>query len=303
VVLLFSLIILLHIFSIFRVSVFNELKSAVDYAHSFCLNQVPQTAASAAEIKALVCAENFSNLSEQQLYISSGLIHLFVVSGAHLLFIEQFLNKLNGEKKWPFPFIFPVLFFYGLMCSLNPPVSRCLVALAFNRFLYSKNIRWPSHFRILIVGCLTLICCPEWISSLSLQMSWVAAFTLAFIADHFQQRSAFFRQSLFFILLYPTIMWFQVITPGIILANLFLAPVLEFILLPAAFLTWFINIFSPIFDKLIYFFNQLLSMLEFDYNARADPAPSGLALYNWLLILLLHLAAHLFYVQRARAAK
>jgi competence protein ComEC len=302
VVLLFSLIILLLIFSNFRISAVAELKSVSDFAHSFCLNQVPSHATSAAEIKALVCAENFSNLSQQQLYISSGLIHLFVVSGAHLLFIEQFLNKISGEKKLPFTLLFSVLFAYGLMCALNPPVSRCLIGFAVNEFLFVRNIRWPAHFRILVVGCLTLLVNPDWISSLSLQMSWVAAFTVTLTSELFKERSAFFRQSLFFIFLYPMIMWFQPASPGIILSNLFLAPVLEFILLPSAFLAWIFHVFTPFFDFLIQIFVTMLNGLEFNYASGAD-SPSNLALLNWIFILSLHLVAHLYHVFQNRVRK
>lgn len=298
-ILIFLLVILLLIFSIFRISVIGELKSVVDFAHSFCLREIPPHSSSAAELKALVCAENFSNLQQSHLYISSGLIHLFVVSGAHLLFIEKFLQNFNREKKWPFVTIFSVLLAYSLMCGMNPPVTRCLASIVIMQFLFTKNIRWPPHIAVFVAGLSTLLLNPDWIDSLSLQMSWLAAFTVSYSAEIFNQ-SIFWRQFLFFFILYPAVMWFQIISPGVILANLFLAPMLEFILFPVALLTWIFHFLSPIFDTLISVFTGILRAFEFQYLPRKEVMPPEMVYFNWALVLLLHLVAHLHYVTKKR---
>lgn len=298
---IFLLVILLFIFSFFRFSFLGELKSAVEIAHSFCLHQIPTDSNSVSELKALVCAENFSNLQESNLYISSGLIHLFVVSGAHLLFIEKFLQNFNDGKKFSFAIIFSVLFGYGLMCSLNPPVTRCLISIAIANFLFKKNIRWPPQLYVFYSGLIALVINPLWIDSLSLQMSWLAAFTVSYAGEVFKN-SVFLRQFIFFLLLYPAVMWFQVVSPGVILANVFLGPALEFILFPAALLTWAAHPFTPIFDNLIFYFKSLLGILEFQYVPRPETVPPEIPYLNWALLLLLHTVAHLHYVHRKRNA-
>ncbi|MCC2678944.1 MAG: putative competence protein [Pseudobdellovibrio sp.] len=300
-ILIFSLVILLFIFSFFRFSVLGELKSVVEFAHRFCLEQIPTGSNSIPELKALVCAENFSNLQESNLYISSGLIHLFVVSGAHLLFIEKSLQNFNGGKKFSFAIIFTVLFAYSLMCAMNPPVTRCLISIAFAHYLFQKNIRWPPHFYVFCSGIISLIINPPWIDSLSLQMSWLAAFTVSYAGEVFKH-SALLRQFIFFLLLYPAVMWFQIVSPGIILANLFLGPALEFILFPVALLTWAAHPVAPVFDFLILCFKTILSALEFSYLPRTETVPPQMPYLNWALLLLLHLGAHLHYVRKKRAA-
>jgi len=299
-ILIFSLVILLFIFSFFRFSILGELKSVVELAHNFCVEQIPTASNSIPELKALVCAENFSNLQDSNLYISSGLIHLFVVSGAHLLFIEKSLQNFNGGRKIAFGFIFTVLFAYSLMCAMNPPVTRCLISIALSHYLFQKNIRWPPHFYVFCSGIITLIINPLWVDSLSLQMSWLAAFTVSYASDVFKH-SAFLRQFIFFFLLYPAVMWFQIVSPGIILANVFLGPALEFILFPAALLTWAVHPLVPGFDFLMSCFKALLSALEFSYHPRTETAPPQLPYLNWALLLFLHLAAHLLYVRKRRA--
>jgi ComEC/Rec2-related protein len=298
--LFFSLTILLFIFSLFRISIYNGLKPVADMAHQFCLSRLPQDSLSLSELKALVCAENFSNLNQSQFYISSGLIHLFVVSGAHFLLIEQVLYKLTLGKKWPSVFVFVVLLSYGLMCGLNPPVCRCLFSFAISHYLFSKNIRWPFHFKILIIGSVTLSSHPDWINSLSLQMSWLAAFAVSFSQEYFKNSSIVLKQILFFTILLPTLVNFQDLNFSSILANVFLAPVLEFILFPLALLVWFLNFLDPIFHFIIKNFGELLRLFEFEYSPRLTVIPPELAFWNWGLIFFLHFSTHLYFIQIRR---
>ena len=92
---LFSLLIIsLLTASIIRFSAIELFSDVAKKSHDFCILNLPKNSEAYAELKALVCAESFSNLSDSQLYISSGLIHLFVVSGAHFILIESALMQL-----------------------------------------------------------------------------------------------------------------------------------------------------------------------------------------------------------------
>ncbi len=294
---LFSLLIIsILTLSLVRFSVLEIMAPVAEKAHLYCLANLPQSSTSISELKALVCAQNFTNLSDSQFYISSGLIHLFVVSGAHLILIEKLLNKFNIHQN----LIFIIILIYSFACNLNAPVVRCLLAFALNAYFTSKNIRWPAHFKLLIVGLLTLGFNFVWITSLSLQMSWLAAF-LVVLGEHFyKEASLLFKQSLFFITLLPCIVFFQIPGPVVILLNIILAPVLEFILFPLGLVVWFFNFMSPLFDFLISIFKFILQSLELDFQIQTKDLPPDLVFYNWCLIFLLHAAFHLIHVRKKR---
>lgn len=291
-ILLFALLVL----SLIRFSAFEFLSPVAEKAHFFCLSFLPPESQALAELKALVCAENFSSLNDSQLYISSGLIHLFVVSGAHLLLIERLLlrSKINSG------IILSTLVLYAFACNLGAPVVRCLLAFGLNFFLISKNIRWPAHFRLLLIGLAALCFNFNWINSISLQMSWLAAFLVMLGEKIFTSRSLLFKQSLFFVTLLPTVVYFQIPGAGTILLNMMLAPWLEFVLFPLGLCTWFFAPAYRVFDFAIGIFKNLLSFLEVDFQLQLEEISASLTFYNWALLLVLHLVFHLLHVQQAR---
>ena len=291
-ILLFALLVL----SLIRLSAFDFFSPVAEKAHLFCLRFLPPESQALAELKALVCAENFSSLNDSQLYISSGLIHLFVVSGAHLLLIERLLNRTKCNSG----IIFFILVLYAFACNLGAPVVRCLLAFGLNFFLVTKNIRWPAHFRLLLIGLATLCFNYNWINSLSLQLSWLAAFIMMLGEKFFTTSSKLFKQSLFFVTLLPTVVFFQIPSAGTILLNILLAPALEFVLFPLALCTWFFAPTYRLFDFAINLFKSVLTFLELDFQIQLEEISVRLTLYNWALLLVLHLVFHLFHVHKAR---
>ena len=125
--------------SFVRFSFYELLDSIAKNTHSFCLNFIPKDSEFITELNALVCAENFSSLNSSHLYISSGLIHLFVVSGAHLLFIEKIFSKLSQKNRKLQWVLLGILITYGFACSLNPPIVRSLFSCAISIYLSQKN--------------------------------------------------------------------------------------------------------------------------------------------------------------------
>ena len=287
--LIISLLFLSHV----RLSVFEFATPISLYSHLLCLDQLPKTSHALPELRALVCAENFPSLSAAQLYITSGLIHLFVVSGAHLILLEKILQTFL-KPQW----LILVLLVYALACGLSPPVTRSLIAFTLGALLIRKNIKWPPHLKILVTGLLTLLFNFQWIVSFSLQMSWIAAFLVSAAAFFFSDRSILFRQSLFFAALLPTIVFFQIPGPSSILLNIFFAPVLELLLFPLGLLVGFFNFLHPLFDKLILLLKVTLQKLELDYQIQTRELPSQLIYFNWALILLLHAFFHILFIYR-----
>ncbi len=295
------LIISLLAVSLIRFSAASELHFLIEPAHQFCLDQLPRNSLYLKELSALSCAENFTILSQSKLYAASGLIHLFVVSGAHLILLEQILTYLCLKNKKSRPFVFILLLLYSFMCNLNAPICRAFISFSLQQFLYSKNIIWPGPFKSLVIGLMVLILNPSWLSSLSLQMSWMAAFATIIGQDYFKNESIFLRQSLFFVLLTPTFVFLQVPSFSSILFNLFLAPVLEFILFPLALLTFLINPLFKMFDTLIYCLNILLQSLEVNFNLQLHQPPPHWICVNWALILFFHLLTHFLITKKKQS--
>lgn len=297
--LLFALLIIsLLMFSLVRFSSLQLVFILSNKAHQLCLDGLPKNSTALVELKALVCAENFSNLNDSKYYLSSGLIHLFVVSGAHLIVIENLLTLGSYFFKLSSRFTLSLLLIYAFACGLNAPVVRCLIAFALNVYLKNKNIHWPLHLKLLIVGTLTLCFNFPWISSLSLQMSWIAAFMAALALNHFKSNSVLIKQSLFYFSLLPTVIFFQIPSFIVILLNLFLAPVLEFLLFPLALGVWFFNFLHPIFDFLILFLKFTLRKFELDFQIQLENSPEYLIHFNWLFIFILHGVFHVFYIKK-----
>lgn len=295
--LLFLLIFSLFMLSLVRLSAFEICSDVVKKAHSICLQGLPNSSTPSPELKALVCAESFSSLSDSKIYISSGLIHLFVVSGAHLLIIEKILTRFLPRSLL---LKLALMSLYALACGLNPPVTRALFAAYLSAFLSEKNIHWPGDYRVLVCGFLCLTFNPLWITSMSLQMSWLAALLTSGLSHLFTQSSAFFRQILFYIFFFPILVFAQIPGPLTILMNLLLAPALEYVLFPLGLLTWFFNDLFLLFNITVRALRSILTLSGSDINFQTAHRPTQLILLNWIFILTLHVCIHAMSVYKKR---
>ena len=95
------LILSLIIAALVRVSFFSLLEPLTYFFHSHCVERVIATSSAASELKALICGESISAQADSQIYIANGLIHVFVCSVAHLIFLERLLiPMMPTAKKW-----------------------------------------------------------------------------------------------------------------------------------------------------------------------------------------------------------
>lgn len=299
-ILILMLVISIFTLTLLRFSAVKFAEPVAEFAHQICLEKLPPNSNYLPELKALVCAENFTGLHQSELYVASGLIHLFVVSGSHLVLLEKIFNFVVLKNRNLRFIIYFLLVTYSLMCKLNPPVCRCLIAFAVSEFLYGRNIHWPAHFKLLIVGFLTVTLSPDWIDSLSLQLSWLASFVVALELKNNGLHTIFLRQILFFIILSPTVIFFQNTSFTHLLTNLLLAPLAEYILFPLALLTWIIHPFVFLFDFSLSLLRLLLENFEFKAQLHNFELPTEIRYLNWIIILGLHLLSHLHYVKLKR---
>jgi len=268
------------------------------FFHQSCLSRIPSESLANSDLKALVCGENFSARADSELYVSTGLIHLFVVSGTHLLLLEKFLGHFIFHfHRFNKFLILLCLFIYVLMCDFNPPIVRSFVSLVGGFLLVKCQLNWPSSFRILLVGLMTLLINPAWISSISLQLSWLAGLVVSLQLTYFKKENFLWQQSLYFIFLFPILIFLCVPSPFIILVNLFFAPMLELILFPLGLIVCIFPFTYVLFDRVIEVLNFILGLLEFKTTAQTFLDNGILVSFGWLVILALHFCLHLLEMQ------
>ncbi len=287
------LILALILMATIRFSVFEIIQPWTVFLHNSCLDRLPHESFSLGELQALVCGENFNEAIISDIYKSTGLIHLFVVSGAHLIVIEKFFfhffSRTKKNSDW---ILFLLLFGYAAVCDLNPPVTRSLISLIVSFLAYKNHLFWPDNFKIFMSGLLTLIFQPAWLSSVSLQLSWLAALVMSINSLYLAEKNIFWRQSFFFLFLAPLLAFFQSPNPLTIFINLIFTPVLEFFLFPLGLLVWLIPPLYVGFDFVISILRSLLKAFEIQGIPQLDLNSNYLATVGWTLILALQFYLH-----------
>jgi predicted membrane metal-binding protein len=253
------------------------------FLHNLCLEQIPRSSKTHATLSALVCGKNFERLSDTQLYTSTGLIHLFVVSGSHLILIQKILLKIKVQT-W---ILLLLLLIYAAMCLFNPPVTRSFIFLFFILILHRNHQYWPKHYLLLLAGLATLTLNYQWLTSLSLQMSWLAALVLEIYAVQFKSFSLLFRQTMFYSLFIVCFMGLGFPQMSTIVLCVLMTPVLEYILFPFAILTVIFHPLEALFSAFLTGLNSLLALLEFNSHASHLEIPT-VSYLNWVLIFLCH---------------
>lgn len=134
----------------------------------------------------LICGSKDIGTPLTTLFQSVGLYHVMVVSGSHLIFIDRYINRFLAHVPVANKNVFyklitrgTALSLYSYMCLLNAPVLRALFGLLCQHLSSRWTLSLKSDQLILASGLLTLIVFPDWILSLSLQLSWVAALCMS----------------------------------------------------------------------------------------------------------------------------
>lgn len=214
--------------------------------HSWCLDRAHEQASLYTDIhSALICGERLPAQGEiKKLFTDSGIIHLMVVSGVHLLFLEKMWNVF---PKWPYKSILILfsLIFYCLVASLHPPVVRALISYLIYKFSHHFRLFWSPLWQVMLSGMVCLALQPEWARSISLQMSWIGA-----LAFSFSYKSKIYSHILIYILFLPIISQWQAVNPLSVLVNWIFVPIMSIILFPLSVLSFFIPIFHFLSDSL-----------------------------------------------------
>lgn len=197
--------------------------------------------------RAMVCGDNLPPSLAKQLFVDTGLIHLMVVSGSHLVFWEQILFFLPARVR------LTVLATYCYVTGFQPPV-----VLAFTRRLIARKTSndwgWTSLQREFLAVLIILIAFPDWLLSRSLLMSWACGLALA--SPPWLKGRPFLDPSLKIYFFLLPFCWMEPVT---IFWNAVLAPVVGVVLFPVSLLSIFISALQPACDGLWNLFLQLLA--------------------------------------------
>lgn len=239
-------------------------------------------------ISAVVCGIKPAANSEYRLLQLSGLLHLVVVSGSHLIFIEQIISNLFGRFKFKMAAKITVLTSFALLTGFQPPVVRALCSLLLSHLQSSAKLFWNPPAVTLFAGLITLTIAPHWWKSISLQLSWTAALALqiSFVGQTFSRK---IKQHLcIFILMFPLLMQFAPPHPVSVAYNLVAGPFIGLVMFPASATAM---LFPGTLSFVDSAWSGLFRFLEFTLPISAAAAPVKLSslILTWSYVLGLNL--------------
>lgn len=157
--------------------------------HRACLDHLPKTTPWPFLYGALVCGATPPLGRELVTFQITGLYHLLVVSGSHLIFLSRWLaplTRLPGGRV----LLYLALNAYVLICQGAEPVVRALVQLMIGDLVRWRRWNWSAAQIALASGITCLGFFSSWILSVSFWLSWLASLVCAF-AGQTRWRAAF----------------------------------------------------------------------------------------------------------------
>lgn len=220
------------------------LSPVTEALHGWCLERIAQYTFQIDIQSALVCGKRLPSGELRKIFTDTGLIHLMVVSGAHLVFLEKNLSRL---PHWPYKNIFTVLclIFYSLTAELHPPIFRALISFFLSAVSKKLQLHWSPCWRVMFSGIICVILNPEWISSISLQLSWTGALVFSY-----SRRSRWMAQVFSYVFILPLISQWNFLHPLSIGVNWLLLPLIAVTLFPLSILSFIFPFLYPLTQAL-----------------------------------------------------
>lgn len=201
--------------------------------HQLCTEMAPPSTY-AHLYQGIVCGMKLPPGKDYYLLKQAGILHIIVVSGAHLVFLANFLKFFWRGRYSEFAQIF-VLFGFVAICEFQMPAMRAWIFVLINSANRHAKLFNPPAFSILLSVMACLAINPSSFYSLSLPMSWLACLGIQI------GRNSFTQSLLCYLLLIPVLAQFSALSVWTIAVNAFLTPVICVILFPFSLLTMFIH--------------------------------------------------------------
>lgn len=254
---LLCLILIVFILCVNPVSFLSFIEPLSQLLQERCLQQVQTGKTEFTDLySALLCGKRLPTGEVKKTFLSLGIIHLMVISGAHLIFLEK-IWKLLPSFRFKNTLLGFFLLTYSMSAGLSPPVLRALFSLLLARINRECKLFWSPYVRVQISGLLCLLCQNSWFHSLSLQLSWVASMGMS---NH--QLSRLHSCALTFILILPIVSQWGSLHPLSIIVNWLMTPLTSCVLLPLSLLTLPFPFLRFLTDKLWEWFLQITNLLR-----------------------------------------
>lgn len=254
--------------------------------HQMCVDNFQNFSKHREAVSALVCGARLQDQHIHSLFVKSQLLHLLIVSGSHLVFLDQ----LMGFFRIPFFVRFFMCLIYCFACNFEAPVVRALGANLLRGLFKIYGCHLPRDREPLLSSLWCLLIKPQWAQSLSFMMSWCASLSLN---GPFKGPVALAATS--YVLMWAPILWISSSHPIGIAFNLFLAPLLSFVLFPLALSTLILPteaVFNWVFDILL---------LALEHLTQGLPPPrESLVAWPFLTLWLWVLSFHFLFYWRRR---
>ncbi len=233
-----------------------SLTAVSQIIHNQCLDLISFDSYWKNIYEALICGKKLPVGYLKEIFLKGGLIHLMVISGAHLLFLEKFWKILPLPYKIKKLSLYLILILYTLGASLYPPVTRALFAFCLFRFSESKKLFLSSTFVTHLSGFLCLIYNPSWVHSSSLQLSWLASLSQ-------NTKTSLKKCILTYFIILPIINRWQELHYLTIIINWLISPLIGAILFPLSFLSVLFHPLHFLTDKLWNIIFDILQIVKF----------------------------------------
>lgn len=287
------LLVILAIFLglILRGFFFEIYELSLDF-HQVCIRLAPHSVMQK-QYQALVCGQRLTDPAIVFDLKQLGLIHLFVISGAHLHFLNSLVKRLSCHKvkAWQQTLL---LFIFVLSSHLQWPVFRAWLFLSIRQMNRIRKWRIPSEQLLLVsvIFCLSLN--PSSYHSFSLPLSWLAGLGLILGKNKLSQ--SFF----IYLMMAPLLFSLSPLSPWSIVVNAFVAPWIGAILFPASFMCFLLPPLTKWVDPLWQTFMTTCSYLSPLLATSTTPWPLLPQLILWMYCLLLHMS--IFYKNNHKKA-
>lgn len=232
-----------------------DLSSLALESHEKCL-QLSSLQSELTDIyRALICGKKLPQGWIKETFIRNGLIHLMVVSGAHLLFLERLWKNLNPPL-FQSSGVICLLTLYALTAKFHPPVLRALLAFLLLKINHSHKLFWSPSLITHLSGLLCLVHSPEWVFSPSLHLSWLAS-----LAQN-TSSSPLKKSLLTYIIILPICNRWQFLHPFTVFINWMAGPFIGSVLFPCSLLAVLFHPLCSFTDKIWEGVLSLLFLLQ-----------------------------------------
>lgn len=264
----------------------TRIHSAGQSAQNFCMRQVPPHLHKELTA-AMVCGASISNSAHREAFQVSGLLHLLVVSGAHLHFLLSLLRRLSLPSSVKLLCVTG----YALISGWQAPCVRALIQLGLGKSPKTAPLRaWQM---VWLSGILTVLFFPEFAFGFSLLMSWICALVMSLLT-----KDKWLTAVGLYTMLFPVLLNWSPAHPLTIVLNLAVAPVVGFVALPLCLLSLVFPSLAWVLDQMWNPFIQLLNLLA-PILRTTDSARTDLLLIYFCLVVC-HLIWEFLYVSKQR---